>query len=102
MTVWLKASWSVHTVFLSIHVRRDEKGFSLRLSLLSFILLTRCQSTAKKNHISFVVSCLVSTVFSSRTVYTERTLHIHKVGCSRLLVSTRSISWFLAQAAGLG
>ena len=27
----------------------------------------------KKNHYSFVGSCLVSTVFSSRTVYTERT-----------------------------
>ena len=69
------------TVVVSIYVRRDGKGFSLRLSLLSFILLTCCRyrSTAKKNHISFVVSSLASSVISSRTVYTERTIHIHKV-----------------------
>ena len=56
-------------------MRCDEGGVSLRLSLLSFILLTCCRYRSRRERIFtvFVGSRLVSSVFSSRTVYTERT-----------------------------
>ena len=58
-----------------IHVRCDGEGVSLRLSLLSFILLACCRYRSRRERIFtvFVGSCQVSSVFSSRTVYTERT-----------------------------
>ena len=63
-------------------MRCDEKGISLRLSLLSFILLTCCQYRSRRARIFtvFVGSCPVSTVLASRTVHTKREIDNHKGG----------------------
>ena len=58
-----------------IHVRCDEGGgsFDTILGLIHLADVLSVSIQKRRDHYSSVGSCLVSTVFSSSTVYTERT-----------------------------
>ena len=73
MSVCLKANKSVHTVisFMCFVTKKGVRWDYPCSHHLPDLLSVTIQEG--KNHYSFVGSCLVSTVFSSRTVYTERT-----------------------------
>ena len=93
---WLKpSSLGLLSEFLPCALRDHSR--SLRLSLFSFIILTGFVSIDpdKKRIITVVLgSCLVSIVFSSRTVHTERTYsHPHLV-TSFLSIHGRRYSYF--------
>ena len=102
-----RPNWSVSTLCDFIHVRCDEKGISLKPSMLSpsCWLVVSIDPRQRKNHDSSVGPCQVSTVFSSRTVYTERTNYLPQSRSGALVFARRrwscrvqgSIEWVLVQ-----
>ena len=66
-------------------MRCAEKGGSLELSLLADVLSVSILK--RKNHYSFVGSCLVSTVFSSRAISTDRTNQQPQSGSGALVIA---------------
>ena len=82
MPVWLKANQSICTSWEFVGVHQDEKGSSLRLSLLLSSSWPPCQRRSKKkrqNHYSFVGSCLVSSVFRHVRSTQKEQFNNHKV-----------------------
>ena len=77
------------------HVRCDEKK-KKRVFVETLLVVTHLADLLsaliqkRKNRYSFVGSCPVSTVFSSRTVYRERTNNNHKVVAERWLLEDRT------------
>ena len=85
-----------------IHVLSDEEEKLIETILVSTILLTGCQQRSKKrkNHDSSVGSCLVSTVLSSRTLYTGTQIYNHKVLAEQVVAEEEDLDVYKVPLSG--